>query len=95
MNKMLFKSKMFLKSNSSTILTCIGGVGVVATVVTAVKATPKALIRIEEAKEEKGEELTKKESDSLVKKYKVFVRKSAHFFLFFCLLLIPPDIFDA
>ena len=35
----------------------------------------------------KGEELTKKESDKLVKKYKVLVRKSAHFFLFFCLAI--------
>lgn len=62
MNKLLFKSKMFLRSNSSTILTCIGGVGVVATVVTAVKATPKAMALIEEAKEEKGADLTKVET---------------------------------
>ena len=62
MNKFLFKSKMFLRSNSSTILTCIGGVGVVATVVTAVKATPKAMALVEEAKAEKGAELTKVET---------------------------------
>ena len=48
----------FLRRNSSTILTCIGAVGVVATAVMAVKATPKALERIEHAKEEKGEDLT-------------------------------------
>ena len=51
--------KEFLRRNSSTILTCIGAVGVVATAVMAVKATPKALDRIEKAEEEKGEELTK------------------------------------
>ncbi len=62
MNKLLFKSKVFLTRNSSTILTCIGGVGVVATVVTAVKATPKAMALIEEAKEEKGDDLTKVET---------------------------------
>ena len=62
MNKFLFKSKVFLSRNSSTILTCIGGVGVVATVVTAVKATPKAMALIEEAKEEKGADLTKVET---------------------------------
>ena len=62
MNKLLFKSKVFLSRNSSTILTCIGGVGVVATVVTAGKATPKAMALIEEAKEEKGEDLTKVET---------------------------------
>jgi len=49
----------FFKKNSSTILTCIGGIGVVATSVMAVKATPKALKLIEKSKEEKGEDLTK------------------------------------
>lgn len=50
-----------LKSNSPLILTCVGAIGVVATTVMAVKATPKALTIIEHAKEEKGEELTKLE----------------------------------
>lgn len=59
MNKFLSQSKRFLSKNASTILTCVGGVGVVATVVLAVQATPKALARVEEAKEEKGEDLTK------------------------------------
>jgi hypothetical protein len=36
----------------------VGAAGVVATTVTAVKATPKALALLETAKEEKGEELT-------------------------------------
>lgn len=43
---------------NSTVLTCIGGVGVVATAVTASKATPKALAYLERAKEEKGADLT-------------------------------------
>lgn len=59
MNKVLRHSKMFVKRNSSTILTCIGGIGVIATAVMAVKATPKALACLEEAKQEKGEDLTK------------------------------------
>lgn len=50
--------KQVLKRNSSTILTCIGGVGVVATAVTAVKATPKAVSLLYEEKEAKGEDLT-------------------------------------
>lgn len=50
-----------MKRNGATILTCVGGVGVVATSIMAVKATPKALLIIEEAKKEKGEELTKLE----------------------------------
>lgn len=52
-------ARLFVKRNASTILTCLGGVGVVATTITAVKATPKALRLIEEAEREKGEELTK------------------------------------
>ena len=53
--------QLFLKRNSSTILTCVGAVGVVVTSVMAVKATPKALTLLEKAKEEKGEDLTKLE----------------------------------
>ena len=59
--KLIAKPNAYLKCNSATILTCLGAVGVVVTVVTAVKATPKALTLMEEAKEEKGEELTKME----------------------------------
>lgn len=51
-------AKLFLKRNASTILTCLGGIGVVTTAVLTAKATPKALRVIEEAKEEKGEDLT-------------------------------------
>lgn len=51
----------FLKRNSSTILTTIGAIGVVATAVIAVKDTPKALKILDEAEQEKGEELTVKE----------------------------------
>lgn len=59
MNKWLHNAELFIKRNSATILTCVGAAGVVATTVMAVKATPKAMARIEKAKEEKGEELTK------------------------------------
>lgn len=58
MNKFLNASNLFLKRNSSTILTCLGAIGVVATSVLAVKATPKAMNLIEQAEEEKGEKLT-------------------------------------
>lgn len=61
MNKLLQNSKVFFKRNGSTIMTCVGGIGVVATTVMAVKATPKALRRLEDATNEKGEELTKLE----------------------------------
>lgn len=61
MNNLLRYSKSFLKRNASTILTCVGSAGVVATAVMAAKATPKALARVELAETMKGEELTKLE----------------------------------
>lgn len=51
-------AKLFFKRNSSTILTCLGAAGTVATAVLAVKATPKAIRLLDEAEEVKGEELT-------------------------------------
>lgn len=52
----------FNKGTASIVLTCLGGVGVVATTATAVRATPKALRLIEEAEKEKGEKLSKWET---------------------------------
>lgn len=62
MNNLVTQSKRFFQRNSSTILTCVGSVGVVATAILTAKATPKALYLIEEAKAEKGKELTKFET---------------------------------
>lgn len=56
------KTQYFLKKHSSTILTVVGSTGVVATAVLAVKATPKALVLLDEAKKEKGEDLTPMEA---------------------------------
>lgn len=61
MNKLIHRSKLFINRNASTILTCIGGVGVIATSVMTAKATPKALLLLDKAEEEKGEKLTKVE----------------------------------
>ena len=61
MTNLLQSTKGFCKRNATTILTSVGAVGVVSTAVLAVKATPKALQKLEVAKEEKGEELTKLE----------------------------------
>ena len=58
MSNLLNKAHLFLKRNSSSILTGIGAAGVVVTSVMAAKATPKAINIIREAKEEKGEDLT-------------------------------------
>lgn len=58
MNSFLRRSKVFINRNAPTILTVVGGIGVVVTTVMAVKATPKALALLEQAKEEKGEDLT-------------------------------------
>lgn len=49
------------KKHGTTILTSVGASGVVATAVAAVKNTPKAMRLLDEAKEKKGAELTKKE----------------------------------
>lgn len=38
--------RKFFHNNTSTILTCVGAVGVIATSVLAVRATPKAIERI-------------------------------------------------
>ena len=59
MNNLLDTLKMFAKKNGPTILTCIGSVGVVVTSVMAVKATPKAIVLLEDARSEKGDDLTK------------------------------------
>jgi hypothetical protein len=61
MNKLLHRSKLFVDRNAPTILTVIGGIGVVVTAVITAKQTPKALEVLRAAKEEKGEELTKTE----------------------------------
>ena len=59
MNNLLDTLKMFAKKNGPTILTCIGSVGVVITYVMAIKATPKAIVLLEDARDEKGDNLTK------------------------------------
>ena len=48
--------KRYLKRSSPTILTCLGAIGVVATSVLAVKATPKAMdiIRAHEGTDHEG-----------------------------------------
>lgn len=51
-------ANLFLKRNGSIILSVLGGAGVVATAVTAAKATPKAIKLIEVYEEQKGENLT-------------------------------------
>lgn len=62
LDNICYKTKLYLKNNSATILSGIGAIGVVATAVMAVKATPKALILLDEAKEKKNDELTKFEA---------------------------------
>lgn len=55
------KTKQLIKRNASTILTCIGAVGVVATAITAVRATPKVVRLLDACEEEKGDKLSKTE----------------------------------
>lgn len=58
MNDLVVRSKLFLKRNSSIILTLSASAGVVGTAVLTAKATPKVLTLLEQAKEAKGEDLT-------------------------------------
>ena len=58
MNNLIKNAKIFFERNSATILTCIGAAGVVGTAVLTAKAAVKASKILEEAKEEKSEELT-------------------------------------
>lgn len=51
--------KQFWHRNGSTILTFLGGAGVIATSLMTAKAVPKAMKLVNEAEQEKGEELTK------------------------------------
>lgn len=66
MEKTLRKAEKMIKRNAPVILSTIGAVGVAGTAVLAVKATPKALILLEQAKEEKNEELTRFEKVMVV-----------------------------
>lgn len=47
----------WMKKNASTILTCFGAGGVVATIVLAIKATPRAMDKLQAAQIDKGEEI--------------------------------------
>lgn len=58
MNKLISNSKLFLKRNSSTILTYVGAAGVIGTTITAIQATPKAIQLLEQIEEDKGDDLT-------------------------------------
>ena len=59
MAQLMRVAKTSITKHSPEILTGIGIAGMITTTVLAVKATPKAIRLIEEAKEEKGEDLTK------------------------------------
>ena len=45
-NNLLQHAQHFYKKNASTILSCVGGAGVVVTTITAIKATPKPCTNI-------------------------------------------------
>ena len=60
MNKLVLNSKKLLKQNSSTILTCVGAVGVVATAIMSARDTIKA-VELVKKKEASYTKLSKKE----------------------------------
>ena len=58
MSNVFNTTKVFIKKHSPEILTGIGVTGMITSTMLAVKATPKALILIEDAKDVKNNELT-------------------------------------
>lgn len=60
LQRVIDSSKIYLKRNSSTVLTAIGAVGVLITSIMTAKATVKAFEIINEEECEKKRELTKK-----------------------------------
>lgn len=62
LQRLINTAQPIFKKHGTTILTCIGVSGVVATAVAAVKDTPKATRLLEKAKAEKGADLTKMET---------------------------------
>lgn len=54
-------AKLFIKKNAGTILSVMGSIGVVATAITAARAAPKAIKLLDDAREEKGSNLSKME----------------------------------
>lgn len=65
-HKACCRSRKFVRRNSSTIMTIGGCLGLITTVIFAVKATPKARDLLEEAEELKQEPLTKTEIVTVV-----------------------------
>lgn len=55
----MMKAKLFLRRNSPIILSIIASAGVISTAILAGKATPKVVKKLEDAKQKKGEDLTK------------------------------------
>ena len=62
----MFNAKRFIRKNSGTILTIMSSIGVIATVVVTSRAAPKATKLLEEARVEKGSELSKVETVKIV-----------------------------
>lgn len=60
------KTRLYLRRSSPTVLCCVAAVGVVGTAVAAAKATPKAVKLLEEAADEKGDDLSKTEMVAVV-----------------------------
>lgn len=58
----------WIRKNASTILTFLGAGGAITTVVLAVKATPKAIYKIQNAEIDKGEEILNADLEGKVKK---------------------------
>ena len=66
MEQVLYYSRRFLQKHGTTILSCLSAAGVVGSMVMTAKATPKAIKLLDEAKQQKEEELTPIETIKIV-----------------------------
>ena len=70
------KFSLFLKRNSPTILSIVGSIGAITAIISAVKATPKALLLIEDEKERINKKLEQGGWQTRVDKLNTVDRKS-------------------
>lgn len=73
--RVLHKSGLYLKKYSPVALSCVASVGVIVTVVTAVKATPKAveLIRIDSRQNHDGDPYAYTKKEAFVSAWKCYI----------------------
>jgi hypothetical protein len=73
--KALYRSKLYLKRHSPILLTCIASIGVVATAISAVRSTPKALelIKADSRKKHDGDPYGYTKTEAIISAWKCYI----------------------